>query len=210
MTKFAGQADARGMGVEQRRAQLVEGCHGDELTSAGTQQFAQPIRHFRRGLVGEGDRQDGHRRYAVGLDQMGDAHREGAGLARARSCHDQQRGDRPIRRRRAVRRSAGPARAGARARLLAARRINPFAASQWAVRWDGCREEIAARQRSHESVQAFGWSSWSWCPFGSRQHSHRRSCSRPGFRACAVAFASRQIDRSAACLRQPSPRQRDG
>ena len=54
-------------------------------------QLLDALGHLGGGLVGEGDSEDGIRRDAALLDEIGDAVRDDAGLARAGSGQDQHR-----------------------------------------------------------------------------------------------------------------------
>ena len=59
--------------------------------ACGAQQPLDPGLHLAGGLVGEGDRQDAVGTHAQGVDQVGDAVGEDAGLARAGAGQHQRR-----------------------------------------------------------------------------------------------------------------------
>ena len=76
------QARFAPMDAQQPMRQAVEGAqpHGAARQS---QQGFDAAAHFRRGLVGEGDREDAVRRGALDLDQPGDPMHQYPGLAAA-------------------------------------------------------------------------------------------------------------------------------
>jgi hypothetical protein len=77
--------------AQQRRAEGMKGLHGDAAGNVRVEQRGQPLGHLCRRLVGEGDGQHRFRRGQPAGDQVGDAHGEGARLARARPGDDHQR-----------------------------------------------------------------------------------------------------------------------
>ena len=83
-------AQARRLGAQHPRAGRVEGHHPHRPRGVAEQQ-PDALAHLGRGLVGEGDREDLPRPRAPGVDQVGDAVREHARLARAGAREDEQR-----------------------------------------------------------------------------------------------------------------------
>jgi hypothetical protein len=80
----------------------VEGGHPHRPHRA-PDQLPDPLAHLRRGLVGEGDREDLTRPGGTGGEQIGDPVGQDPGLARAGPRHHQHRpldvfGGRPLRR----------------------------------------------------------------------------------------------------------------
>ena len=88
--EVAGQADVRRLAAQQPRAQRVKG-RDPHLPAVDAEQRLDARAHLLRGLVGEGDRQDAIRRADVAADEVGDAVRDDARLARARAREDQER-----------------------------------------------------------------------------------------------------------------------
>ena len=83
-------AEPLGVGAQHPRAGRVEGGHPHRPRGA-PDQLLDPLAHLRRGLVGEGDRQDLARPRGAGRQQVGDAVGQDPGLTRARSGDHQQR-----------------------------------------------------------------------------------------------------------------------
>jgi hypothetical protein len=82
-------ADGLGVGAQDANARRVERAHPHRLHHRADQR-GHPMLHLVGGLVGERDRKDARRRHTF-LDEVRDAMREHAGLARAGAGHHQQR-----------------------------------------------------------------------------------------------------------------------
>ena len=88
---FAADLQRVNVATQQAHAKRMEG--GDQRLGqrAAAHQRLHPAGHFRSGLVGEGDRQNGVGRHANTVNQVGDAIGDDARLAAARSREDQHR-----------------------------------------------------------------------------------------------------------------------
>ncbi len=84
-------ADRFAVGPKDTAAGGMEGAHPDSARSRAAQQRMNAIAHLMGGLVGEGDRQDAARSDAARPDQVGDAVRQHAGLARPGAGQHEQR-----------------------------------------------------------------------------------------------------------------------
>ena len=76
-------AQPRMLLADNVQAQVVEGADGQAASFAGTQQGADPLFHFARGLVGKGHGDDVLGADAAVLNQVRDLARDHAGLAGA-------------------------------------------------------------------------------------------------------------------------------
>ena len=87
------QADKLGMAAQDARGERVEGAEPDFLRrlrpEQGRDQPADPLAHFPRRPVGEGDGENLPRHGAPGREDMGDADCQRPGLAGARTGQDQ-------------------------------------------------------------------------------------------------------------------------